>query len=117
MGYVVAIKRSARRVSPGAGRWVQQRGRRREFRSKDLARQWARTLSAPEFTCWVQDAAPQDTSDVDGYLVAARFGQRSPSTNGPVEEPSDETPTDRATDATSETSTDATSEARRAEPE
>lgn len=77
MGYVVEVKRSARRASRGAGEWVQQRGPRREFPSKELARQWARVLSTPGYTLWVQDADPHDASDVDGYLVAARLGRRA----------------------------------------
>lgn len=92
MGYLVAVKRSARTVSAGAGRWVQQRGTRREFKSKELARQWARVLSSPEHTCWVQDANPRDASDVDGYLVAARYdddsgGNAEETPQAPLEDP------------------------------
>ncbi|WP_255152545.1 hypothetical protein [Halorarius halobius] len=71
-GYVVEVKRSARKVSPGVGRWVRENGVRRRFPSKPLARQWARELSPPGRTVWVQDAAPADTDPVDGYVVGGR---------------------------------------------
>lgn len=71
-GYVVAVKRSARKASSGAGRWVRGNGTRRRFDSKAGAREWARQLSSPERTVWVQDAAPWDDSPVDGYVVAGR---------------------------------------------
>ena len=71
-GYVVEVKRSARKVSPGAGQWVREHGRRRTFASKALAKQWARTVSPPGRTVWVQNAAPWDESPVDGYVVGGR---------------------------------------------
>jgi hypothetical protein len=71
-GYVVEVKRSARKVSPGAGRWVREHGARREFDTKQLARQWARIMSPPGRTVWVQNAAPWDQSPVDGYVVGGR---------------------------------------------
>lgn len=84
MGYLVAVKGSARRASSGAGEWVHRRGPRREFQSKDEAREWARELSTPGYTCWVQDANPLDDSDVDGYIVAARYGRKGDvNVNGP----------------------------------
>lgn len=70
--YVVAVKRSARRVSPGAGCWVRGNGPRRRFDSKAAAREWARSISPSDSTVWVQDAAPWDDSPVDGYVVAGR---------------------------------------------
>lgn len=73
MSYVVAIKPSARRHSAAAGEFVARRGARRTFDSKALAREWARDLRSPgDGTVWIQDAAPNDPADVDGYLVAAR---------------------------------------------
>jgi hypothetical protein len=71
-GYVVEVKRSARKVSPGAGRWVREHGTRHRFASKALARQWAREVSPPGRTVWVQDAVPADTDPVDGYVVGGR---------------------------------------------
>ncbi|MFC7156339.1 hypothetical protein ACFQPA_12890 [Halomarina halobia] len=68
-GYVVAVKPSARRLSAAAGRWVNERGPRRRFGTKALARRWARELSAPGARLWVQDAVPNDPAPVDGYLV------------------------------------------------
>ncbi|WP_435077083.1 hypothetical protein [Halococcus sp. AFM35] len=65
--YVLEIKPSARRHSPRAGEWVHERGPRRVFESKALAREWA-----DERGVWVQDAAPHDASAVDGYLVGGR---------------------------------------------
>lgn len=71
-GYVVEVKRSARKVSPGAGQWVREHGSRRTFASKALAKQWARTMSPPGRTVWVQNATPWDESEVDGYVVGGR---------------------------------------------
>jgi hypothetical protein len=70
--YVVDIKGSARRASRGAGEWVRDEGRVREFDSKDAAREWAAALDGDR-TVWVQDAVPHDDSGVDGYLVARRY--------------------------------------------
>ena len=67
--YVVAIKPSARRRSPAAGAWVNPHGSRRRFASKALAREWARRASGHRARVWVQDAAPHDVADVDGYVV------------------------------------------------
>jgi hypothetical protein len=69
--YEVEVKASARKVSPGAGQWVREHGNRRTFSSKALAKQWARTMSPPGRTVWVQDAVPWDDS-VDGYVVGGR---------------------------------------------
>lgn len=71
-GYTVEIKQSARRVSPGAGQWVVDHGPQRTFPTKPMARSWARSLSPPERTVWVQDTAPHDPSAVDGYVVGGR---------------------------------------------
>lgn len=70
--YVVDVKRSARRASAGAGEWVRDEGRVREFDSKDEARTWAAGLDGDR-TVWIQDAVPHDRSGVDGYLVARRY--------------------------------------------
>jgi hypothetical protein len=70
--YVVDVKRSARRASRGAGEWVRDEGRLREFDSKAAAREWAAALDGDR-TVWVQDAVPHDDSGVDGYLVARRY--------------------------------------------
>ena len=70
--YVVDVKRSARRASAGAGEWVRDEGRVREFDSKATAREWAAALDGDR-TVWIQDAVPHDRSGVDGYLVARRY--------------------------------------------
>ncbi|MFC6836729.1 hypothetical protein [Halomarina ordinaria] len=80
--YTVAVKPSARRRSAAAGRWVNDRGPRRRFETKALARQWARELSTHSVTLWVQDAAPNDPAPVDGYLVARRGPSRESTTGG-----------------------------------
>ena len=67
--YVVEIKPSARRTSRAAGEWVHERGPRRAFESKALAREWARTADG---RIWIQDAAPNDPRPADGYLVGGR---------------------------------------------
>lgn len=71
-GYVIEVKRSARKISSVVGRWVRDHGTRHRFASKALARQWAREVSPPGRTVWVQDAAPTDTDPVDGYVVGGR---------------------------------------------
>lgn len=82
-GYVVAVKPSARRTSGAAGEWVNREGTDRRFESKPLAREWARELSGPDATVWIQDAAPADESDVDGYLVGGERSGRSPPDDRP----------------------------------
>jgi hypothetical protein len=67
--YVVAIKPSARRTCGTVGEWVNRHGSRRGFASKALARQWTRRASGYRARVWVQDAAPHDDADVDGYVV------------------------------------------------
>jgi hypothetical protein len=69
-GYRLDVKASARRAAPAVGEWVNEEGPTRRFDTKALAREWARYVSTPGATVWVQDAAPADDSDVDGYLVA-----------------------------------------------
>lgn len=77
MTYVVAVKPSARRTSAAVGRWVRDRGPRRTFETKSLAREWARRASGPRARVWIQDAVPTDASDADGYLVGRRARRRS----------------------------------------
>lgn len=72
--YTVAVKPSARRLAAGAGTWVQERGPRRTFETKALARQWARDLSGTDRSVWIQDAHPLDEGPADGYLMARRVG-------------------------------------------
>lgn len=74
--YVVAVKPSARKRSAEAGRWVNLEGATREFASKALAREWARSCSGPDGSLWIQDAVPWDDRDVDGYLVGGERGVR-----------------------------------------
>lgn len=68
-GYVVAIKPSARRINRFASEWVGRRQSTRTFASKSDAREWARVISS-DGQVRIQDAAPNDPSTVDGYLVA-----------------------------------------------
>lgn len=70
--YLVEIKRSARRRSAAAGEHVRREGRYRTFRSKALAREWAREASTPGSHVWVQDTLSRDSSPADGYLVGGR---------------------------------------------
>ena len=77
--YVVAIKPSARRTCRVVGEWVNRQGPRRRFASKALARQWARRASGYRARVWVQDAAPHDATDADGYLVGGDRPGGSPS--------------------------------------
>ncbi|WP_435195919.1 hypothetical protein [Natronomonas sp. EA1] len=80
MSYVVEVKRSARRVSPRAGAWVRDEGAVHDFDSKALARKWARRLSPPGRSVWVQDAPPHAQGAVDGYVVG---GRRTPPRRDP----------------------------------
>lgn len=68
MGYVVAVKPSARRVNAAAGERVNSGGPHHRFDSKAAAREWARSISG-DSTVWVRDANPNDPAPVDGYLV------------------------------------------------
>ncbi len=86
VGYVVVVKPSARRASPAAGSWIAESGPRRRFESKPLAREWARELSGPAWTLWVQDAHPADGTGADGYLLARRRRR-----SGPVASPAEQT--------------------------
>ena len=67
--YEVEIKRSARRINGAASEWVARRGATRTFATKADARRWAEAISG-DGPVRVQDAAPNDPDDVDGYLVA-----------------------------------------------
>ena len=70
--YIIDIKPSARRSSRTVGEWVAQQGSTRQFETRALAREWARTLCGPGRTVWVQDAHPLDGENADGYLMARR---------------------------------------------
>lgn len=74
--YVVEIKRSARRLNGAASEWVARRGATRTFATKADARRWAVAISG-DGPVRVQDAAPNDPDDVDGYLVADPLHRRS----------------------------------------
>jgi hypothetical protein len=68
-GYEVAIKPSARRINRVAGEWVGRRGQSRTFATKADARAWAEDISSAG-PVRVQDVAPNDPDEVEGYLVA-----------------------------------------------
>jgi hypothetical protein len=95
-GYLVDIKRSARRRSAAAGTHVSHAGCYRRFESKALARKWARENTAPEAAVWIQDAAPHDSTPADGYLVggrrhtAVRVSDRQTALDGTLRTPPDE---------------------------
>lgn len=76
-GYVVAIKPSARRHNRVAGEWVGRRGATRVFAEKADARAWATDISGVG-AVRVQDVAPNDPAEVDGYLVADPNRNRRP---------------------------------------
>lgn len=67
--YVVEIKPSARQRCAAAGEWVAAHGARRTFRSKRAAREWTMRETERGRHVWVQDAAPNDATGVDGYVV------------------------------------------------
>ncbi|WP_137286478.1 hypothetical protein [Halorussus salinisoli] len=69
--FTVAVKESARDANEAARRVARTEGDRLEFGSEAAAHRRARDLSdGGETPVKVQRAAPQDPTDVDGYLVA-----------------------------------------------
>ena len=83
VGYVVAIKPSARRINTAAAEWVGRRESTRTFASKRDAKAWARAISGGDGDVRIQDAAPNDPEPVDGYLVADPARARTPSGEPP----------------------------------
>lgn len=79
--YVVEIKRSARRINGAASEWVARRGSTRTFATKADARRWGGAISG-DGPVRVQDAAPNDPDEVDGYLVADPLYRRREDTEG-----------------------------------
>lgn len=73
-GYVVAVKRSARRASAEAGEWVNGEGSTRTFPGRKAADSWARSCSTDDVLVYVRDANPRD-DEADGYLMALRRRQ------------------------------------------
>lgn len=80
--YVVRIKSSARRINRAAGEYLAYQGATRRFEAKSAARAWATEISDGDGAVRVQDAAPNDPADVDGYLVADPVRRRSGSARG-----------------------------------
>lgn len=74
--YAVEVKPSARRINGAAGEHVNRHGPVRRFDSKADARAWAAAISAEDAAVRIQDAAPNDPSSVDGYLVADPLRRR-----------------------------------------
>lgn len=69
-GYVVEIKRSARRTNGPAGTAVNRAGVRRRFDERDDAEGWAADLaSRGDRPVWIRAANPNDERDVDAYLM------------------------------------------------
>lgn len=80
--YVVEIKRSARRINGAASEWVARRGATRTFATKADARRWSQAISGDGHVR-VQDVAPNDPEEVDGYLVAdPNYRRRSAGSGG-----------------------------------
>lgn len=75
--YVVLIKSSARRINRSAGEYLARRGSTRSFPEKAAAREWAMAISDGDGAVRVQDAAPNDPQDIDGYLVADPVERRT----------------------------------------
>jgi hypothetical protein len=68
-GYLVEVKRSARRSNAAVGTVVCERGVQHRFPSRDAAEAWAADLADDDAHVWIRAANPDDRSDVDGYLV------------------------------------------------
>jgi len=94
--YVVEIKRSARRINGAASEWVARRGSTRTFATKADARRWAVAISG-DGPVRVQDAAPNDPDEVDGYLVVDPLyrrrapGRESDGANATLDDPGSRT--------------------------
>ena len=87
-GYLVEVKRSARRSNGSVGTVVCQRGARHRFDSRDAAESWASDLSDDDNPVWIRAANPDDRSDVDAYLIGWIHRVTAPA--------ADETPGDQA---------------------
>ncbi|AUV80905.1 hypothetical protein C2R22_03900 [Salinigranum rubrum] len=68
-GYLVEVKRSARKSNAAVGSVVCQRGASHRFASRDEAESWAADLTDDDAHVWIRAANPDDRSDVDAYLV------------------------------------------------
>jgi len=67
--YEVLITESAQEANPAAATEVESQGNRRTFPSKQAAENFAKSLSRSGTRIQVQKVAPQDTRDIDAYLV------------------------------------------------
>jgi hypothetical protein len=83
-GYLVEVKPSARRSNAAVGTLVCQEGVRHRFASRDEAESWADDLADGDCHVWIRAANPDDSSDVDAYLlgwlhrVKAPTGEETP---------------------------------------
>jgi hypothetical protein len=68
-GYLVEVKRSARRSNAAVGGVVCQHGVRHRFEARDAAEAWAAALATDDGHVWIRAANPDDRSDVDAYLI------------------------------------------------
>ncbi len=86
-GYLVEVKRSARKSNAAVGSVVCQRGTSHRFESRDDAESWAADLADDDARVWIRAANPDDRSDVDAYLVGWLHRGRAPldGTLGPAE--------------------------------
>ena len=68
-GYLVEVKRSARRSNAAVGTVVNRHGVQHRFDSRDAAESWAADLADDDAHVWIRKANPDDSSDVDAYLI------------------------------------------------
>jgi hypothetical protein len=68
-GYLVEVKRSARRSNAAVGTVVNSHGVQHRFDSRDAAESWAADLADDDAPVWIRAANPDDRSDVDAYLI------------------------------------------------
>jgi hypothetical protein len=80
-GFTVEAKPGALEVNRALAETVDSHGHPLEFGSRARAEAYARQLSAEDGDLRLQAAAPNDPSDVDGYLLAAH----NPSIKEPAE--------------------------------
>lgn len=72
--FIVVVKPSARKANSAAGRAVAENGPRRTFMDGENAEAWASRLShAGRRRVWLRRAHPDDSDDVDAYLVSRHW--------------------------------------------
>ena len=67
--YLVEVKRSARKSNAAVGAIVNRHGVQHRFESREAAESWADELAEEDAHVWIRRANPDDSSEVDAYLI------------------------------------------------